>query len=83
MIRATGLALALVALIGAAPAAASIERTEAGRAAAIAALVAAAGLQTADARSECRLRCERLRANCTGSQCRAAYAACIAGCRER
>ena len=81
MIRATVLALAVSLLIGAAPATA--ERTEDGRAAAVAALAKAAGLETADARSECRLRCERLRANCSGSQCRAAYAACISGCRER
>jgi hypothetical protein len=81
MMRVTVLALAVSLLIGAAPATA--ERTAGGRAAAVAALVEAAGLQTADARSECRLRCERLRANCTGSQCRAAYAACIAGCRQR
>ncbi|HVO15954.1 MAG TPA: hypothetical protein VMV26_12105 [Alphaproteobacteria bacterium] len=81
MIRAAVLALALSLLIGAAPATA--ERTEGRRAAAVALLVEAAGLRTADARSECRLRCERLRANCTGSQCRAAYAACISGCRER
>jgi hypothetical protein len=51
------------------------------RDAAVAALRAAAGIQIAESRSECRLRCERLRADCTGSQCRAAYAACISGCR--
>lgn len=81
MVRAFALAVAVALLIGAAPA--SAERTGGGRAAAVAALIKAAGLETADARSECQLRCERLRANCTGSQCRAAYAACISGCRQR
>jgi hypothetical protein len=51
------------------------------RDAAVATLLAAAGIQVAETRSECRLKCERLRADCTGSQCRAAYAACISGCR--
>lgn len=80
-IRALVLAAALSVPLGAAPATAG--RMEDGRVAAAAVLIEAVGLQTADARSECRLRCERLRANCTGSQCRAAYAACISGCRER
>jgi len=44
-------------------------------------LADAAGLQAAESKSACRARCERLRAQCTGSQCRAAFAACIAGCR--
>jgi len=79
MVRTLVLMLTVSLLIGTAPATAA--RPGADRDAAIAALVKAAGLQIADAKSECRLRCERLRANCTGSQCRAAYAACISGCR--
>jgi hypothetical protein len=51
------------------------------RVVAIARLAAAAGLEIAESQSQCRAKCDQLRAGCTGSQCRAAYAACIAGCR--
>jgi hypothetical protein len=72
--------LALVFAITLAPVAVQAD-APAARDIAIARLVAAAGLQIAEAQSQCRAKCEQLRAGCTGSQCRAAYAACIAGCR--
>jgi hypothetical protein len=75
MLHALALSLAL-ALTPAPPAA------DAGAAhAALAWLAKAAQIQLAESRSECRARCDRLRSQCTGSQCRAAYAACVAGCR--
>ena len=76
MTRSIALVLALTLI----PAAAISDGGDS-RAAAVDRLLAAAGLQVAESSSACRARCERLRANCTGSQCRAAYAACIAGCR--
>ena len=39
------------------------------------------GTQIAESAAQCRAKCEGLRAGCTGSQCRAAYAACVASCR--
>ncbi|HEX7006941.1 MAG TPA: hypothetical protein VF274_07380 [Alphaproteobacteria bacterium] len=71
--------LALVLTLALLPATA-IADGGAARAAAVVRLAAAAGVQAAESKSSCRARCERLRAQCTGSQCRAAYAACIAGC---
>ena len=80
MLRVLALGIALI-LVPAAAGADAGAGAGAARDAARAWLVSATGVQTAESSSQCRARCERLRKGCAGSQCRAAYAACIAGCR--
>jgi len=78
MIRSLALAVIASVLLAAAPAAA--DRGPA-REAARATLFEAAGIEIAESAAQCRAKCEHLRRDCTGSQCRAAYAACISSCR--
>ena len=72
--------LALVLAVSLVPAAVLAD-SGAARTATLVRLAAATDIQIAESGSACRARCERLRSQCTGSQCRAAYAACISGCR--
>jgi hypothetical protein len=74
MLRSLALALAVSLPLSAASAAID-------RGAAPATPTRTTGLQIAESAAECRAKCERLRSDCSGSQCRAAYAACVASCR--
>ena len=76
MVRSLALALAMLLL----PVAALADGGAA-RDAATSRPLPAVATRLAESGSQCRAKCERLRSGCTGSQCRAAYAACIASCR--